>query len=475
MASDSHSFVDEPQTPRREIRHRSSLEHILSFTLHSPPPSPSQIKEATLLFHLILDDCKAAGVPLCTASGDGDAERADRDEHTDDIDGRGTHLIPEDDGDGDTHPISDDDRDGDPSDFPVLLYKLFRAIYNYCPTPEGKVDVVRVVLHGLFPVDDYDNQLQRALRRIIPRAKQWLNYTATEKERVYGTLAIFANDFLQGFFVPLKAQGRSTPAVSTLITPTSRSEVGPHQGITTRLGNLRRLCLARDGGRCVMTQSLDKAYQKTQDALLPRGRRPPKQASCRTEAAHIIPHALNALSGSATTLNSSKCLVWRILNMFAPGISNSLAGDLIDTPANAMILIPELHERFGSLELYLQETETLHTYTWHLVRGAYPLLPSVAPRSKYVVFVNRERDGVPAELPSPHLLAVHRACCMMLAMSGAAEYVEELLDDTEALMQRGVLAEDGSSNFALMMGLRGVQERWGTQDWEFLPTGVMAK
>lgn len=159
----------------------------------------------------------------------------------------------------------------------------------------------------------------------------------------------------------------------------------------------------------------------------------------------------------------------------APGISNSLAGDLIDTPANAMILIPELHQRFGSLELYLQETETLHTYRWHLVRGAYPILRSVTARSRYVVSVKKERDRVPAELPCPRLLAVHRACCMILAMSGAAEYVELLLDDTEALIQRGVLEEDGSSNFALAMGLRGVQERWGTEDWEFLPTVVMAK
>lgn len=55
----------------------------------------------------------------------------------------------------------------------------------------------------------------------------------------------------------------------------------------------------------------------------------------------------------------------------------------------------------------------------------------------------------------------------MLAMSGAAECVEELLDDTETLMQRGVLAEDGSSNFALVMKLRGLQEQGDWQVWQY--------
>lgn len=43
-------------------------------------------------------------------------------------------------------------------------------------------------------------------------------------------------------------------------------------------------------------------------------------------------------------------------------------------------------------------------------------------------------------------------------MSSAAEYVESLLDDTETLMEKGVLAEDGSSNFALFLRIRGVQD-----------------
>lgn len=461
MSNATPSFGVLPQTPRRQMRHRSSLEHILSFTLLSPLPAQHDIDEATFLYHRILDDCEAAGAVLRKPPGDADNVRADqRDQQEHAFAGADLELENLSDYDGDD---GNDDNDDDlPSDGAVPLHKLFRAIIDYCPTVEGCANVVRIVLHGLFPVDDYQNPQQRALTSILPRARRWISFTAIEKEHVYRTLALFADDFLQGFFVPLKAQGRCTPAVSTLITPTSRSEVGPDQGVTTRLGTLRRRCLARDGGRCVMTRTYDNRYLETLYAGLPPRRRRHMPAGGKTEAAHIIPHSLNSLHADATILHPSKRMVWRILNMFAPGVSNSLAGDLIDTPMNAMMLTADIHERFGNLDCYLQQTSEANTYTFHMVRGKAPLVPSATPTEK-IVFTNHDQEPF-ADLPSPRLLAIHRACCMMLSMSGAAEYVENLLDDTETLMERGVLAEDGSSNFALVMKLRGLQEGFG--EWE---------
>lgn len=451
MSTGTLSFAVQPQTPRRQIRHRSSLEHILSFTLLTPLPAPHDIEEATFLYHWILDDCEAAGVVLRKPSGDGDTERAD-----DRLRALERAALEPD----DETPSDDDDDDDDlPSDGTVPLHKLFRAIIEHCPTIEGRANVVRIVLHGLFPVTDPENPSQRALTSILPRARLWRTFTPADKSTVFGILAVFADDFLQGFFVPLKAQGRCTPAVSTLITPTSRSEAAADQGVSSRLSTLRARCLARDAGRCVVTGVYDKAYVTK---LYAGRRRRRMQAGGKTEAAHIIPHSLNALHPDATALHPSKRVVWRILNMFAPGISNTLAGALIDTPMNAMILTADLHDRFGSLECYLQATDEPHTYTFHMVRGVPALVPAPPPKEK-IVFANND-DEPHADLPSPRLLAVHRACCMMLAMSGAAEYVESLLDDTEALMQRGVLAEDGSSNFALVMKLRGLEER--AEGWD---------
>lgn len=43
----------------------------------------------------------------------------------------------------------------------------------------------------------------------------------------------------------------------------------------------------------------------------------------------------------------------------------------------------------------------------------------------------------------------------MMSMSGAAEYVEKLLGDMDTMMERGVLAGDGSSDLERLLRLRG--------------------
>lgn len=468
--ADSPSFTVQPQTPQRQIRHRSSLEHVLTFTLTSPLPQPHEVSEAILLYHLILDDCEAANMVLQKPQGDGDTIRHDIDTDTDeldDLDEIDCSANKDDHGDDDNE---DDDAQLDGTSVP--LHKLFRAIYDHSPTPEGQVNIVRIALHGMFPAENHDDAGERSLRRILPRARQWRSFTPGQRSNVYRILTIFAGEFLEGFFVPLKAQGRCTPAVSQLITPTSRTEVGPEQGTPTRLHDLRKLCLARDGNRCVVTQKHDRKYI---DKLRKRTGRRIQHIGIKTEAAHIIPHSLNALTTATTDLHPSKRTVWRTLNMFDPGISSILTGTLIDTPMNAMILAAELHDRFGSLQCYLQADPTAgdNAYTFHTTRGASTLDPAFAPAASHIVFKNNERgDTVPADLPSPRLLALHRACCLMLSISGAAEYVENLLDDTEALMQKGVLAEDGSSNVALFLRMRGIQDEVLDRD---LPELVLAQ
>lgn len=455
----SHSFIVQPQTPRRQMRHRTSLEHVLTFSFLSPLPTTEEIAEATLLYHLILDGCEEEGVVLQKTSGDGDEVESQHD--VDRVAALAELRALE--------GISDT-TEPEPADGPIPLHKLFRCIYEYLPKAEGRVNVVRLILHGLFPPEDRDDSdsEQRSLRCILIRARIWLDFGPSQKEAVYRTLALFATDFLEGFFVPFKAQGRCTPGVSTLITPTSRTEPGPDQGTPSRLGNLRSLCLARDGNRCVVTRRIDSTYLQNlyeRSGQLP----PPTVIAAKTEAAHIIPHSLNALSGESTTLHPSKCTVWRILNMFDPGISRLLAGPLIDSPANAMMLIPELHDRFGRLQCYLQEVPDVpYSYTFHSTRGAVALHPTDDPAGRHIVFANHERDlTVPvAQLPNPRFLRIHRACCMILSMSGAAGYVEKLVRDTETLMQRGVLATDGSSNFALLMRLRGLEQLTSPDPWD---------
>lgn len=48
--------------------------------------------------------------------------------------------------------------------------------------------------------------------------------------------------------------------------------------------------------------------------------------------------------------------------------------------------------------------------------------------------------------PDPRLIALHRACCLMLRMSGAGECTDRVLRDMEEMQGTGVLAADGSSD-----------------------------
>lgn len=65
----------------------------------------------------------------------------------------------------------------------------------------------------------------------------------------------------------------------------------------------------------------------------------------------------------------------------------------------------------------------------------------------------------------------------MLAMSGAAEYVQSLVRDLEYLMQRDVLAEDGGSNVELLLGPRGLHDDVDVpeagREWEAVETQVV--
>lgn len=146
--------------------------------------------------------------------------------------------------------------------------------------------------------------------------------------------------------------------------------------------------------------------------------------------------------------------------MFNPGISSSLEDPFIDTPSNAVLLLSELHNRFGALEAYVEEllacSDLARVYRFVFADG-YNDLPDLVRVKGRIKCVQHEPVGtVRSELPSRRLLALQRACALILNMSGAAEYVERMLDDAEMLMQRGTLAADGMSGIAVFMRMKEI-------------------
>lgn len=443
-----YQIAEQPATPlhRRQI----SLEHVICFDPLSPNPSPSDLADAEFLYHEVVRGCRLDNVVIYP--------------HTS------------------SPPASNNDDNDDHDDGRVYIHKLFECLWTYCPTEPGKHNIIRNVLLALFapsPSVESTSFSSRSLGTIIPLARPYLTYTPAQRLLVHATLELLAHELLASLFLPLKAQGRCTPAVTSLVTPTSPSEVGPQQGIRNRLHGLRALVLARDGGACVVSGTRDRTENRRGAA----GRRARKHTAVsigggggggggmKTEAAHIIPHCLNSVDDSGL-LPASKHTVWRVLNMFDPGISTVLEGPLIDTPANAVLLLCELHDRFRALEAYFEElpqcTDQSRVYRFVFADG-YNDLPDAIRVKDVIDFVHHEPLGTQtSELPARRLLALHRACAMILNMSGAAEYVERLLDDAEMLAQRGTLASDGTSPIAGFMRMRGV-----CGEGECMPTTVV--
>lgn len=421
------SFAVDPQTPTRTLRHQSSLEHVFNFTLSSPPPTRKQADEAHFLYNQIMHDCEEAGLFLVTG---GVRDDGDLDEDEDDDD--------------------DGDRDGDK----VYLHNLFRALIEFCPTDSGRLNIVRMILHGLFSSGNV-SPAERSLLAVLPLAHIWLTLNEDERQPIYRILETVATDFLVGFFVPLTAQASTTPNLSGLITPpAAAANIATTQGTPHRLRSLRNTCLARDGYRCVISGHLDLEVHNRRS----RRRRvaPPGDFGVQTQAAHIIPHALNSVHATNEALSPSKTFVWQILNMFDPGISDELEGARIDAPANAMILATELHHEFGKLRCYLDEVAP-GTYVFRRTRFASALSPAANPKAERITFRNHEPHGTRwADLPSARLLRLHAACCKMMEMAAVADYVAAVVDDLDRLQEEGTLAADGTSDVGMLLFSKGV-------------------
>lgn len=433
------SFSVNPQTPTRELRHQSSLEHVFNFTLCSPPPTSQQADEAHFLFNTILNDCEELGLFLEIGDGDGNSDGDD------------------DDGDGDDNDDDNDDHDGDK----VYLHNLFRALIEFCPTDSAGLNIVRMILHGLF-CSGRVSRTERSLSAVLPLARTWLTATDDQRQPIYRILETVATDFLIGFFVPLTAQASITPNVSGLITPpAAAAHVALPQGTPHRLRGLRQTCLVRDGYRCVVSGHLDLEVHNRRARRQSR-RRVQQHGGfgVQTQAAHIIPHSLNSIRSIGDALSPAKNFVWQILNMFDTGISAELEGARIDRPSNAMILATELHHEFGKLRCYLDEVAP-NVYSFRRTRFASALSPAANPKAEFITFQNHEPNGTNwADLPSARLLKLHAACCKMMEMAGAAGYVDAVIRNLDRMEEEGTLAADGTSDLGMLLFSKGL---WG---WE---------
>jgi len=132
--------------------------------------------------------------------------------------------------------------------------------------------------------------------------------------------------------------------------------------------------------------------------------------------------------------------------MFDPGILHWVEGTNIDRPYNALTLSIGLHRRFGSFGVYFEAApEMEHRYTIKCTSPFQVFRPRLPVTRD--LFITSHHNIEP---PMQRLLAIHRACCLILHFSGAGNYIDKVLRD----MEESVVRTDGTTELGSMVNLR---------------------
>lgn len=170
---------------------------------------------------------------------------------------------------------------------------------------------------------------------------------------------------------------------------------------------------------------------------LPRRIRPPSSG--------IFYHYYYA--ANARLQNPSKQAALAILNMFDTGVLHLIDGTDIDRPRNAVTLTAFLHTLFDDFQVFFEPIpdEKPHTYRIETFydRRLMRNLSFLMTRTLYLT------DDRLIDPPSPRLLAVHRAIAYILRLSGAGEYIDNIIRDCEEESIRA----DGSTDLDRILRL----------------------
>ncbi|KIO15597.1 hypothetical protein M407DRAFT_237050 [Tulasnella calospora MUT 4182] len=199
--------------------------------------------------------------------------------------------------------------------------------------------------------------------------------------------------------------------------------------------------LKRDNYRCVVTGSYDGATFQKRRKTDPTFKVDSTQF---TQAAHIFPDSLNQNLTWSDDLPGKKAeysaTAWAVVQRFGKVsvITESLNGPDIHRVENVLTMCLSAHELFDKLELWFEATNVPNTYNMcSNDEGNFEL---VNPPVLRQVTLSSTSDLIP--LPNSHYLRIHAACAKVAHLSGAAEYLETILDEWE---ERPVLASDGGS------------------------------
>ncbi|PGH00713.1 hypothetical protein AJ79_08133 [Helicocarpus griseus UAMH5409] len=326
---------------------------------------------------------------------------------------------------------------------------IFKQLISHCEPlqsskPYKKATLARLTYAHSRSKEMFLRQFFTYLDDTFDQNSQW----SPKKREVETAIDSFAEYLFDNFFLPMKAAGTKTPQP----TPASLSapSIENVAGTPARLSTLRRDCLIRDHNRCVVTRAFnlpeasvrlkrDRSHPKDDDGqplVLERGQ------LASLEIAHIIPHSIMSATmvDGQPRLSESKKTALSILNMFDPGVLHLIEGANIDRPSNALTLTAEAHGYFGDFNLYFEAiddgaTDLKHTYKIQSSDGLISIHFNLPVTRTLILSSNHTIDP-----PSSKLLALRRAIAIILDLSAAGEYVDQIIRDCEELSVRS----DGS-------------------------------
>ena len=249
----------------------------------------------------------------------------------------------------------------------------------------------------------------------------------------------------------MKTSAKRTPQPSLpKSAPTLPECQEEHVSLTTaRLSGLRKECLIRDRYRCVISRRFDlgeaekRVARDGPNAKDDEGRLLTEESEelSALQVAHILPHALMSDSGQTDSKGKAR----QVLNMFDHGVLALIDGVEIDQPFNALTLDPSLHQLFGDFKAYFEPMAGARSSTY-TIRQTTQLPSRLFPVTRtFYDTPNRTID-----LPSPRLLAIHRAIALILHLSAAGEYIDRILRDMDDLMVKS----DGTTELGQIVALR---------------------
>lgn len=219
-------------------------------------------------------------------------------------------------------------------------------------------------------------------------------------------------------------------------------------GTPERLSALHASCLVRDRHRCVISRAFDQAeaiarWRGPDPAADDDGEPFPDDEDYQDlEVAHIIPYVLAKVEQDGSIDEPRRAAI-AILNMFDVGIAHLVKGPDMNRPYNAVTLNHSLHQLFGRYQIFFDRVPGASPPAYRIDSFLPPALARRFPVTR-TLFVHPTIDP-----PSKRLLAFHRAIAHILQLSGAGDYLQNVLDDVE----KKVVRENGSTPLGSLVTL----------------------